>query len=124
MEENPSLSFIEALEDLSESISEKFGNLIKNFNGDLTGFHEIEDLLENHLNISLNFPMRNSYSDYFDLNEEEKEIYNLALDLKKRMKSEYILLSDILKKNYIDSDNFQIILKLIEKKGFKPINSI
>lgn len=123
MDENPSISFVQALELLSESISEQFGTFIKNFNGDVADFNGIEDLFEKYLNISLNFPMRISYSDYFELNEEEKDLYNKALKLKKLMSLDYIFLSDMLKKNYINSDNFQIILKLIEKKGFQSIKS-
>jgi hypothetical protein len=117
---SPAEPFIEAVDNLAYDIYEKFGHLIEYFNGDVTVFENITDLLENHLQISLILPMSVKKSVKVNLNADEKFLYNKALYLIKKSNLKYIMLSELLNEREFKPEFAIPILNLITKCVFVP----
>ncbi|MFW9879484.1 MAG: hypothetical protein ACFFG0_40930 [Candidatus Thorarchaeota archaeon] len=117
----PSEPFIQAIDNLSYEIYDKFGDSLKDFNGDTTRFQGITHLLEKYLQISLIFPMVVKIPYNTDLNAGEKYLVNKALKImeKNNLKSFYI--SDLLNEEEPLSKNAYNMMQLIEKKIFSPL---
>jgi hypothetical protein len=121
MEKNPSPDFFDSLNALSYDIEEKFGHLLENFDGDITQFIEIRDLLDFHLNTFLIAPLRLSNNPK-SITSEEMGIINQAKKKMKEKNSDNFLIRSLYDKmEEIKVADAKIIFKLIQKKIFQPI---
>ena len=77
MKENPSHDFLESIKELSYDINDKYGKLIENFRGNIDSFYSIKDLLEQHLQTALIYPLKETKQEV-KLNSDEKTIVNRA----------------------------------------------
>ncbi|UCC18352.1 MAG: hypothetical protein JSV62_09565 [Promethearchaeota archaeon] len=123
MEKSPTQDFLESVNALSYDIEEQFGYLLENFDGDITQFNEIRDLLDFHLHTSLISPLRVRTQPGRNTSKEQM-IINQALYLMKKKNTGHFLLSSLYKKKKeIQLEDIETILNLIQKKVFQPITS-
>lgn len=121
MEKNPSQDFLDSINALSHNIEEKYGIILENFDGDLSKFYGIKDLLEQHLHTSLIYPLKVAPQNK-KINSEEKTMINRALEIMKEKNTDYFFVSFLLsKKKGFQVRDAETILKLINKKIFQPI---
>ncbi|MFX1419985.1 MAG: hypothetical protein ACFE9N_13790, partial [Promethearchaeota archaeon] len=121
MEKNPTQDFLESVKALSYDIEEKFGYLLENFNGDITQFNKIRDLLEFHLHTSLLSPLKVITQSERNASKEQM-IINQALEIMKEKNTDHFFVSSLHeKKKGIHVDDIETILNLIQKKVFQPI---
>jgi hypothetical protein len=121
MKENPSREFFEALVPLSYDIEKYYGNSLKNFNGEISQFEGIKDLIETHLQISLIYPLSVAFDENTKLNINEKALVNKASEIMKQKSSDYFFVSNLLSDDNFNVRNGEMILKLIKKGIFRPI---
>jgi len=120
MKENPSHDFLESIKALSYDIDDKYGNLIENFKGNVRNFTGIKDLLEQHLQTSLIYPLQIVKEDA-KLKSDEKSIVNRAKTIMKRNNMDYFIVTKLLSvRKEFDAKDAEIILNLIKKKTFQP----
>ena len=120
MKENPSHDFLESIKELSYDIDNKYGNLIESFKGNLRNFTGIKDLLEQHLQTSLIYPLQIVKKDV-KLKSDEKSIVNRAKTIMKRNNMDYFIVTNLLSvRKEFDAKDAEIILNLIKKKIFQP----
>ncbi|MFX1337229.1 MAG: hypothetical protein ACFFDK_01325 [Promethearchaeota archaeon] len=120
-EQNPSKEFKFALESLSQDIDKYFGKLLKNFNGELTPYVGIKELLEKHLQISMLSPLKIVMLDEVKLNNNEKSTIKQASNNMKKKSSIYFYISDLITEQDFNPKRAEAILNLIKKKVFQPI---
>ena len=121
MKDNPSQDFFESLKPLSHDIDRYYGKSLKNFDGELSQFKGIKELLEEHLNISLIYPLKVVMSKDEKLPLGEKIIVNKAFDAMKQRKNNYFYVSNLMPEKEFNVRNAELILKLVQKKIFQPI---
>ena len=120
MEENPSQDFLDSINALSNDIEEKYGILLEDFDGNITQFSGIKDLLEQHLHPSLIYPLKVSPQDK-RIKSDEKTMINRALEIMKEKNTDYFFVSFLLtKKKGFQVRDAETILNLIHKKIFQP----
>lgn len=121
MEEKPSKDFLDSINVLLYDIEEKYGILLEDFNGDLTEFYGIKDLLEQRLHTSLIYPLK-VITQNRRIKSDEKTMINRALEIMKEKNTDYFFVSFLLaKKKGFQVRDAETILKLINKKIFQPI---
>ena len=122
MKESPSQDFLDSLRPLSYDIDTYYGKSLKDFDGNVSKFRGVKDLLENHLHTSLIYPLKVIQSKETKLDSAEKSLRNKAQSVMKKNKSEYFYVSQLMgMSKEFNVKNAEIILKLIEKKVFRPI---
>ncbi len=122
MKESPSQDFLDSLRPLSHDIDTFYGKSLKTFDGNISKFRGIKDLLESHLHTSLIYPLKVIKSKEIKLDSAEKSITNKAQRVMKKNKTEYFYVSHLMgMSKEFNVKNAEIILKLIEKKVFRPI---
>ncbi|MCK4479359.1 MAG: hypothetical protein KAV01_02435 [Candidatus Lokiarchaeota archaeon] len=120
MEENPSQDFLDSINALSNDIEEKYGILLEDFDGNITQFSGIKDLLEQHLHPSLIYPLKVTPQDK-RIKSDEKTMINRALEIMKEKNTDYFFVSFLLtKKKGFQVRDAETILNLIHKKIFQP----
>ena len=120
-EENPSKDFKFALDLLSQDIDKYFGRLLENFDGELTHFTGIKELLERHLQISLVYPLKIVMHKEVKLNKNEKSVINQASNIMKKANLDHFYVSYLMKEREFNPKRAELILNLINKKIFQPI---
>jgi hypothetical protein len=120
MKENPSQDFLESIKTLSYDIDNKYGERIENFEGNVTPFQGIKDLLDQHLQTSLIYPLHIVKQDV-KLNSDEKSMLNRANRVMQRKNKDYFIVTNLLsiRKGFYAKEA-EIILNLIQKKVFQP----
>ncbi len=120
MKENPSQDFLESIRELSYDIDNKFGRQIENFKGNTTPFAGVRDLLEQHLQTSLIYPLKIVQQD-LKLKSDEKSMLNRAKTIMKKKNTDYFIVTSLLsiRKGFYAKEA-EIILNLIKKKIFQP----
>lgn len=120
MKENPSQDFLESIKELSYDIDNKFGRQIENFKGNTTLFAGIRDLLEQHLQTSLIYPLKIVQQD-IKLKSDEKSMLNRAKSIMKKKNTDYFIVTSLLsiRKGFYAKEA-ELILNLIKKKIFVP----
>jgi len=120
MKDDPSLDFLDSIKDLSYEIENKFGEAISKFNGSLHQFEGIKELLEEHLETSLIYPLK-VIEQQVKISPVEKSMISKAQSMMKLKNTDYFFVSNLLstKKGFQVKDA-EIILKLINKKIFQP----
>ncbi len=121
MEKNPSQDFLNSLNALLYDIEEKFGHLFEDFDGDITHFKEMGDLLDDHLHISLISPLK-LVSHSKRLTAEENMMINKAVNIMKEKNTDhFFVLSLFDKMKEIRVNDAETILNLIQKEIFQPM---
>jgi hypothetical protein len=120
MKETPSQDFLEAIKQLSYDIESKYGTQLENFNGNVTHFKGIKDLLEIHLHTSLKYPLEIS-TQSIRLNQNELLLTNRAKALMKKKNADFFMVTDLfpVKKGFYTKEA-ETFLNLIKKKIFRP----
>jgi hypothetical protein len=120
MKENPSPDFLESIKTLSYDIDNKYGSQIENFKGNIDAFLGIRDLLEEHLQTSLIYPLK-IVKQQVKLKSDEKSMMNKAKSIMKKKNTDYFIVTNLLsiRKGFYAKEA-EIILKLIQKKVFQP----
>ncbi|TKJ23271.1 MAG: hypothetical protein CEE43_03825 [Promethearchaeota archaeon Loki_b32] len=121
MEKNPSHDFLDSLNALSYDIEEKFGYLLKDFDGDITQFSEIKGLLDHHLPTSLIYPLK-VITQAKRITPDEQIIINRAIKIMKEKNTDHFFVSSLHeKKKGFQVKDAETILNLIQKRIFQPI---
>jgi predicted Holliday junction resolvase-like endonuclease len=119
--ENPSEDFMNSIKDLSYDIDEKYGDLIRDFNGgSIIQFSDIRKLIEKHLNIYFFHPLKLVESKEVKLNSVEKSMVNKAKEIMKQNNLDYVFVSFLMYEQKYNPKNIQTIYNLIDKKIFQP----
>lgn len=120
MKENPSHDFLESIKNLSYDIDKRYGNIIESFNGDLTPFKGVGELLEQHLQTALIYPLKIIKLD-IKLKSDEKSMVNRARAIMKKQNKEHFTVTSLLSiRKDFDAKEAETILNLIKKKVFQP----
>jgi len=121
MEENPSQEFLDSLNALSYDIEEKFGHLFEDFDGDITQFNEIKDLLEVHLHTTLISPLR-VRTHTKKITSDEQIMINRAIKTMREKATDHFFVSSLFeKKKGFQVSDVETILNLIQKRVFQSI---
>ena len=123
MKESPSKNFLYAVESLAYDIYRDFGNAFDKFNGVLVEFKGIKKLLEEHLKISLLYPLKINYTYKIKLNPEEKEMMQRAISYLHDSDDNYFHVRKLFSNNVCSPKDYETILHLIEKGIFTPIET-
>ena len=120
MKENPSQDFLDSIKTLSYDVDTIYGDQIATFTGNISGFENVKELLDKHLETSLIYPLKVE-TQGIKVNSEEKSLINRAESVMKKRNADYFFVSQLLstKKGFQVKDA-ETILKLIEKKIFQP----
>ncbi|MFW9874567.1 MAG: hypothetical protein ACFFG0_15790, partial [Candidatus Thorarchaeota archaeon] len=124
MKENPSRNFLYSIESLAYDIYKDYGILFEKFNGALEEFRGIKKLLEQHLNISMLYPLVVDYSIKLKLTQEEKEMVQRAINFMHESNFNYFYVLYLLPENVCSPKDYEIIQTLIQKGIFKPIDKL
>ena len=122
MKESPSKDFLEALKPLSRDIDTFYGKSLKNFDGEVSKFKGIKDLLDDHLQISLIYPLKIVESKDVKLDISERTLVNKASAIMKKRNINHFYVSYLISGKEFNVRNAERILKLINKKVFQPLN--
>jgi hypothetical protein len=117
----PSKAFLYSIYDLGLEIYEKYGNLIEKFEGILSPFKNIEELIEKHLHTSLAYPLKINYMKKIKLDNDEKELLKRANKFMESQNFNYFYSIYLLPENECEPNDFEIMVNLIEKGVFVPI---
>jgi hypothetical protein len=121
MKENPSGNFLDSIKKLSYDIEDNFGKELGRFDGDVSKFFGIKDIIERHLPVSLIYPLKINESKAVKLNSKEEQIIKLALGIMKEKNMDYFFVSNLISlKGEFQAKDAELILNLIEKKIFRP----
>jgi hypothetical protein len=121
MDKNPSQDFLNSLNALLYDIEEKYGHLFEAFNGDITQFKEMGDLLDAHLHISLISPLK-LVNHSKRLTSEEHIMINKAVKIMKEKNTDHFLVLSLYDKmKDIRVNDAETILNLIKKEIFQPM---
>jgi hypothetical protein len=120
MKENPSQDFLDSIKTLSYDVDTIYGDQIATFTGNISGFENVKELLDKHLETSLIYPLKVE-TQGIKVHSEEKAIISRAEKIMKKRNSDYFFVSQLLstKKGFQVKDA-ETILNLIEKKIFQP----
>lgn len=121
MEKNPSQDFLDSLRALSYDIEEKFGHLFEDFDGEITHFNEIRNLLELHFNTSLTSPLRLNLQ-HKKFTSDEQIMINRTLKIMNEQNKDHFFVSALYEKEKgIRIKDAKTILNLIQNKIFQPL---
>jgi hypothetical protein len=116
----PSVNMISALDILAHDIEAKYGKLLKDFNGETTGFKGMGDVIEKHLHVSFIAPLKNSPREKVDLTQDEMNIYNKATDVAMAKKMNPFYASELFVGEEIDPKAVSAFFSLMSKGIIKP----
>ncbi len=120
MKEKPSQDFLESIKALSYDIDKRYGDIIESFNGNLIPFKDIGELLEQHLQTALIYPLEIIKLD-IKLKSDEKSMVNRAKVIMRKKNKDYFTVTSLLSiRKDFDAKEAEIILNLIKKKVFQP----
>jgi len=119
MKENPSQDFLESIKALSYDIDKRYGNIIESFNGNITPFKGVGELLEQHLQTALIYPLKIIKLD-IKLKSDEKSMVNRAKAFMRKKNKDYFTVTSLLSiRKDFDAKEAETILNLIKKKVFQ-----
>ncbi|MFW9771931.1 MAG: hypothetical protein ACFFEO_07180, partial [Candidatus Thorarchaeota archaeon] len=121
MKESPSEDFLESIKQLSYDIDQNYGKDLERFDGEVSKFTGITDLIEHHLPVSLIYPLQINDASTIKLTSNEKEFIELAKIIMKQKGVNYFFVSNLIsQKGGFQAKEAEVILNLIEKKVFDP----
>ena len=121
MKESPSRNFLFSLEDLAYDVYKNYGESIDSFNGDVSPFRGIEELLKQHLNISFISPIKIAKIEKLEkvrINQSERLLINKAVILMKTGNKDHFFIRDLIPPKECSPKDIENILNLIDKKVF------
>ena len=121
MGENPSDDFIESINNLSQDVEKEYGEMIRDFDGQLTKFKGIGKLIERNLNVSFLFPLKVVPSKAVKLTPAENSVLNKAREIIKQNNLDYIFTSFLMDDQTYEPKRIKAIFGLIEKGIFQPM---
>ncbi|MFX0022322.1 MAG: hypothetical protein ACFE9S_08335 [Candidatus Hermodarchaeota archaeon] len=121
MGKNPSKNFLYSVESLAYYIYKYYGKLLDNFDGGLKQFLGISKLIEKILNVSFIAPLKITMNKNVKLSLNEKEMVNKASKFMRGQDFDYFHSIYLLPENNCSPKDYEIILKLIKKGIFTPI---
>ncbi|MHA2185410.1 MAG: hypothetical protein ACXAAI_10460 [Promethearchaeota archaeon] len=116
----PSNEFLLAVDNLVEEIDYRYGELIEGYQGDITKFDGIIEIIEKYLDVNLLYPFNFNANLNYTFTPEEKEVLYKAYDVMKQTNQNYFYLSQILSETKFDLKIAEIILKFISQDIFIP----
>ena len=116
----PSNEFLLAVDNLIEEIDYRYGHLIEGYQGDITKFDGIIEIIEKYLGVNLLFPFNFNANLNHTFTPEEKDVLYKAYDAMKQTNENYFYLSQILNETNFDLKTAEIILKFISQDIFTP----
>ncbi|MFX0059764.1 MAG: hypothetical protein ACFE85_13775 [Candidatus Hodarchaeota archaeon] len=124
MKENPSQDFLDSINVLSYDIDEKFGKFFQKFDGEISKFEGIKELIENRLPLKLIYPLKIDESMKIKMNQAKKVMINKAKEIMKKNNTNHFYVSQLfsLKEGFQVKDA-DIILELINKEIFQAIGN-
>ena len=124
MKKNPSEGFFKSLKNLSKVIEKEYGKRIKNFQGELDQFNGLGDLIDDHLQTNLAYPLQINEDSISSLNASELSLLNRGKKIMKRKRKNSFRVVELLEENGgFQVNDAQNILNLLEKQVFLPINN-
>ena len=108
------------MEDLAYDIYKHYGEEIEKFTGILKPFHDMNVLIEKHLNTSFLYPIKIVENPKIKLNMSEKEMISKARTFMKENNFNYFYSLYLMPENTSTPKNYQTIFNLIEKGIFQP----
>ncbi|MBY9020184.1 MAG: hypothetical protein KGD67_03930 [Candidatus Lokiarchaeota archaeon] len=122
MKQKPSENFVYDIESLAYDIYKYFGKQIDKFTGILKPFHSMNKLVEHHLNVSFLYPLSVDLSlkTKMKFSQDEKNMYERAIDFLKENNSNYFYTLYLLPENVCTPKDFDTITRLIKKGVFRP----
>ncbi len=120
MKDAPSGNMITALDSLAHDIEMKYGKLLKDFNGETTGFQDMGELIEKHLHVSFIAPLNVFPRKKVTLTQDEKDIYNRATDVSMRKKMNPFYASELFPVGDIDPKAVNAFFSLMSKGIITP----
>ena len=120
LKENPSTNFKFIMEDLAYDIYKQYGGEIDKFAGILKPFHNMNVLIEKHLNTSFLYKLNVKQNPKIKLSGYEKEMVNKALAFMKENKFDYFYSLYLMPENISSPKDYKTIFSLIEKGIFQP----
>ncbi|NMC03577.1 MAG: hypothetical protein GYA24_00120 [Candidatus Lokiarchaeota archaeon] len=81
MKDAPSSVMLASLDQFAHDVEEKYGKILKDFNGETTAFQDMGKLIEKHFHVSFIAPLVITPRPKAKLTQDEKEIYNKATDI-------------------------------------------
>jgi hypothetical protein len=118
---NPSQNFLYSVESLAYYIYKYYGKLLDSFDGGLKQFLGISKLTEKILNVSFIAPLKITMNKNVKLSLNEKEMVNKASTFMREQDFDYFHSIYLLPENNCSPKDYEIILKLIQKGIFTPI---
>jgi len=124
MKESPSEDFLDSIKTLSYDIDEKYGNLFQKFDGEISKFEGIKELIENRLPIKLIYPLKIDKSMKIKITQAEKSMINKAKEIMKINNTNHFYVSQLFShKEGFQVKDANIILELIDKGVFQALSN-
>ncbi len=120
LKENPSPNFKFIMEDLAYDIYKHYGTEIDNFTGILKPFHNMNILIDKHLNTSFLYPLKIVENPKIKLNLSEKDMIAKARTFMSENDFNYFYSLYLMPANTCTPKDYQTIFDLIEKGVFQP----
>lgn len=122
MSETPSLLFLDSINDLSLDIEREFGKYLENFDGELSVFKNIREIIEKHLHVSLINPLRFVKPEKTKIKPNEKMIITRALKSMEEKNMDHFYVATLFSQKGFKVRDAEIIINLLKKQIFQPIN--
>ena len=122
MKSHPSENFLYNIESLAYDIYKNFGKDLEEFQGGLKKFQGIKPLVEKHYNVKFLYPLKAVLLKNAKLGQEERELVKRATNYMKENKVDYFYSLYLLPDNSSTPKDYELILTLIEKGVFQPID--
>ena len=120
--EIPSSEFLVLIQQLSEKIEQKYGKKFQEYNGDLTGFVSLKDLIDKNLDTIFLYPMKINNQDVdINMTSSEKSLFYRVLNYVKKNKLDHFYAKNLLPPNDCDYKEIEIFHNLVDKKIFQII---
>ncbi|MHA2288119.1 MAG: hypothetical protein ACXABG_04965, partial [Promethearchaeota archaeon] len=120
LKENPSTNFKFIMEDLAYDIYKIYGEEIDKFTGILKPFHNMNELIEKHLNVSFLYPLTIVIDPKYKLSASEKEMVSKAQKFMRENNFDYFYTLYLMPENTCTPKDYKAIFSLIDKGVFKP----
>jgi hypothetical protein len=108
------------MEDLAYDIYKHYGNEIERFTGILHPFHNMNELIEKHLNTSFLYPLIIVENPKIKLSASEREMVGKARTFMKENNFKHFYSLYLMPANTCTPKDYEIIFSLIEKGIFQP----
>ncbi len=120
MKEAPSGGMVAMIDQLSKEIREKYGKLLKKFDGEITGFQGIKELVEKNLHVSIVSPMRVGQTNAAGLSAAENTLLSRAKEQTRGGINGCFLVKHLFAGRDFDSKAVSALFTLVERKIFVP----